>query len=348
VFRMVGLRSAHQRSVSSFFAEKMDARARILRAALLSYPAGASWNGLGVPIQQFRSGLIYDVGQEDGELDGGPSMMVGGPEGMMQRGKFGDVAGVRTYFIEEGRGAPLLLLHGAAPGACSDITWRDIIEPLSRNLHVYAMDQVGFGFSEKPVDKLDMEGRLDHIAGFIKWLGLDKISVLGLSAGGSLAMGVATRLPDLVERVIVVSSSPLTSAPAGGAVEPTFEAMKSFCLTNVNRKEVITRTLVRDLLHVHTSYGNYEAHLARKAIPFERERPVREAIAARFSGWEGKTLMIYGGKDKTPLDRTMTFFTSLPKAEMHIFGDCGHWLHFERPSSLIHEVHNFLLEYSGV
>lgn len=64
-----------------------------------------------------------------------------------------EVDGVKTFFIKAGDGHPLLLIHGASPGASSLINWKLNIEPLAAaGFAVYAYDQPGFGYTANPSD----------------------------------------------------------------------------------------------------------------------------------------------------------------------------------------------------
>jgi len=56
--------------------------------------------------------------------------------------------GVMTNYHEAGSGAPVILIHGSGPGVSAWANWRFAIPHLSERLHVFAYDQVGFGYSE--------------------------------------------------------------------------------------------------------------------------------------------------------------------------------------------------------
>ena len=271
------------------------------------------------------------------------SAITGNGQTIPQTGKFVSVEGFRTYYIEKGTRAPLVLLHGSAPGSCSEISWRDTILPLSQSSRVLAFDQLGYGYSDKPDDKMDFDSRLKHILAFIESMDLKKIDLLGLSAGGSFAMGVAVRRPELVDHLAIVSSAGPTAAARRPAMEPTRETMRKMCLKHVHQKKAITDELLGLLLQMHTSFGNNEASHVRANIPPEQEKHVREEILANMSDWNGNTLFIAGAQDEAiPLTKVLELFKRMPAAQMHIFNDCGHWLQFERPDTFTAVTQNFL------
>lgn len=57
------------------------------------------------------------------------------------------VNGLRTHFVEAGNGEPVVLVHGAGPGACGWAGWRQTIPALAKHYYVYALDMLGFGSS---------------------------------------------------------------------------------------------------------------------------------------------------------------------------------------------------------
>ena len=71
------------------------------------------------------------------------------PEGVLS--SFVNVNSVRTHFVEAGNGDPVVLVHGAGPGASGWSGWRQTILPLAKHFHVYALDTLGFGYTDKPV-----------------------------------------------------------------------------------------------------------------------------------------------------------------------------------------------------
>ena len=101
--------------------------------------------------------------------------------------EFIQVDGLKTFLVKAGTGHPLLLIHGAAPGASSLINWKLNIEPLAAaGFTVYAYDQPGFGHTENPSDH-SIEYRVVHAKALLNVLKLDRLHVLGNSVGGYMA-----------------------------------------------------------------------------------------------------------------------------------------------------------------
>jgi pimeloyl-ACP methyl ester carboxylesterase len=94
-------------------------------------------------------------------------------------------------FVKAGDGHPLLLIHGASPGASSLLNWKLNVEPLAAaGFAVYAYDQPGFGYTENPSDH-SIEYRVTHAKALINALGLGQFHVVGNSVGGYIAARLA-------------------------------------------------------------------------------------------------------------------------------------------------------------
>ena len=61
-----------------------------------------------------------------------------------------DVNGINTHYYEAGAGEALILLHGGGAGADSFGNWRGCLARFAEHYHVYAVDMVGFGCTDKP------------------------------------------------------------------------------------------------------------------------------------------------------------------------------------------------------
>src|SRR4051812_23914536 len=89
-----------------------------------------------------------------------------------EAGRFLDVDGIRTFFVEHGDGEAVVMIHGAAQGVCAQVSWQNNVEPLARSgFWTIAYDQPGFGLSDIPTDH-SLEARVKHARAFIDELGL--------------------------------------------------------------------------------------------------------------------------------------------------------------------------------
>lgn len=169
-----------------------------------------------------------------------------------------NVNGVRTHFVEAGQGDPVILVHGAGPGAFGWAGWRQTIPVLAKSYHVYAIDTLGFGYTDKPTDIVYTDQVcVDHLAGFIDALCLDQVSLCGNSRGAYMAAKYTLDHPDRVKRLLMISSGSIAAAMGierseaqqGGmkrlqGYDGTPESMRKFMEIIVNDHSKITDDLI--------------------------------------------------------------------------------------------------------
>ena len=128
------------------------------------------------------------------------------------------VRGHKIAYYEAGKGSVVVLIHGL--GADSH-HWAANIDALSQNFRVIALDQIGYGRSDKPLMRYTVENFSNYLHGFLLALKVPKASLVGNSLGGWVALDFAIRHPQMVERLVLVDAAGLhpTAAlkmPEGG------------------------------------------------------------------------------------------------------------------------------------
>jgi len=109
--------------------------------------------------------------------------------------------GINMYYLERGKGYPIILLHGGLGTAKSN--WKNLIRKLSKNFNVIAPDCRGHGKTDNPLGKLSYKLMADDIVGLIKTLKLEKPIICGQSDGGQIALELALSYPDLINAIVV-------------------------------------------------------------------------------------------------------------------------------------------------
>ena len=117
---------------------------------------------------------------------------------------YAPVNGLRMYYEIHGTGKPLILIHG---GAGSTANFTEIMPLLSNSRQVIAVDLQAHGRTADIDRPLSYEAMADDIAALIKYLGLEKADVMGYSLGGGVALRTAIQHPDLVRKLVVVSTT---------------------------------------------------------------------------------------------------------------------------------------------
>ena len=123
------------------------------------------------------------------------------------------VNGVRIHTDERGAGAPILCIHGAGSSAA---LWHDAVEKLARLGRVIAYDRRGCSRSERPplYERTSVSEHADDAAELLRVLDAAPAVVIGRSYGGTVAMDLAIRYPELVRALAVLEGdAPRELAP---------------------------------------------------------------------------------------------------------------------------------------
>src|SRR5437899_9928365 len=115
-------------------------------------------------------------------------------------GKDVTVLGFKLHYLEAGRGAPVVLLHGLGGDGSR---WGPNIDPLAQSFHVFALDQIGFGRSDKPLANYHTGMLSEFLVDFLKAVGVPKASLVGNSMGASVALYTAAKFPEVVDRSVL-------------------------------------------------------------------------------------------------------------------------------------------------
>jgi len=118
-------------------------------------------------------------------------------------GDYADVNGVHLYYEVHGRGRPTLLLHG---GLGNGSMFGANLPALAKGRKVIAPDLQGHGRTADVDRKLNPENISGDIVALIEHLKLSQVDVVGYSLGGGAAIWTALKRPDLVRKLMVVST----------------------------------------------------------------------------------------------------------------------------------------------
>jgi Predicted hydrolases or acyltransferases (alpha/beta hydrolase superfamily) len=119
-------------------------------------------------------------------------------------GEYADVNGINLYYETHGTGRPLILLHG---GLGSGEMFGPILRALAEHHQVIAVDLQGHGRTADIDRPIDVRLMADDIGALIDHLGLDKPDLVGYSLGGGVAFFTASKYPDQIGRLAMVSTN---------------------------------------------------------------------------------------------------------------------------------------------
>ncbi|PKP90700.1 MAG: 2-hydroxy-6-oxo-2,4-heptadienoate hydrolase [Alphaproteobacteria bacterium HGW-Alphaproteobacteria-14] len=258
------------------------------------------------------------------------------------------VAGSLTNYHDLGEGAPILLIHGSGPGVTAWANWRLTMPDLAKQFRVIAPDMFGFGYSSSKGRIEDKRIWVDQVASLLDGLGIDKVSMVGNSFGGGIALAFMIAYPDRVERVVLMGPAGLAFpiTPALNQVwgyEPSLEEMRKSLQYLVWDHSRLTEDLVQSRYEASIRPGAHEPYHATFGGA-DRLRNIA-MLASReedIAALPHETLLLHGLSDQViPLESTVRLASLLPSADLHVFGECGHWVQIERMASFNRMVTEF-------
>ncbi len=116
---------------------------------------------------------------------------------------YAPVNGLEMYYDIHGAGEPLILLHGGVGGI---EMFGSILPELAKCRQVIAVDFQGHGRTADIDRPLRYESMAEDIAALLKYLGIERAAVMGNSLGGGIALQTAIRYPELVRKLVLVST----------------------------------------------------------------------------------------------------------------------------------------------
>ncbi|MBT1701475.1 alpha/beta hydrolase [Fulvivirgaceae bacterium PWU4] len=140
---------------------------------------------------------------------------------------YSDVNGIRMYYEIHGSGKPLVLIHGG--GSTIETTFGRIIPYLSQHRQVIAVELQAHGHTADRNADLSFEQDADDVAALLKNLGIDKADIFGFSNGGTTALQIAIRHPELTGKVVAGSAL----LKRNGTLPQFWEFMKQARITHM-------------------------------------------------------------------------------------------------------------------
>lgn len=267
----------------------------------------------------------------------------------MTEGKYVQVRdGLRLHYHDSGaeQRETVILLHGGGPGASAWSNFGRNIPVFAKAYRTIAVDQPGFGRSDKPAEHPQyFTHSAQSVVGLLDRLGIEKAHLVGNSLGGGTAVRLALDHPDRAGRLVLMGPGGLSvnvfapdptegvknlgrfAAPPG----PSKEKLEAFLRVMVHDQSLITEELVAERFAAASTPESLAAMRAMGASfmrpdSFEQGMLWRDAYRLRQ-----RVLLIWGREDRVnPLDGALVALKMIPRAQLHVFGQCGHWAQLEK------------------
>jgi proline-specific peptidase len=119
--------------------------------------------------------------------------------------RFAEVNGIKICYEVNGKGEPLILVHGF--GAKKEV-WIAQFEPLAEHFKVIRFDNRGAGKSDRPNEPYTMDMFADDTAALMDYLDIEKAHILGWSLGGMIVQQFAVKYPERIKRIVLINTLP--------------------------------------------------------------------------------------------------------------------------------------------
>ncbi|MGZ3616571.1 MAG: haloalkane dehalogenase [Ktedonobacteraceae bacterium] len=267
-----------------------------------------------------------------------------------------DIDDLRIHYLDEGEGQVILCLHGEPSWS---YLYRKMIPILSKNHRVLAMDFIGFGRSDKFTERSEYSFQMhyDTIIHFIQALKLDEITLVVQDWGGLLGLTVASEMPELFARLVIMNTGlPTGDEPMGKG----FMRWREFASSSsdlpvglVIQNGTAERVLKPEIVAAYESPFPDVTYKAGAMIfpllvPISSDDPgAAEMRKARevFSHWHKPVLVMFSDKD--PITRGGDFFfrSLIPGAKGQpeiVIHDAGHFLQEDKGEEIAQHIVDFI------
>lgn len=259
--------------------------------------------------------------------------------------------GNRLHYHDIGSGEPVIFLHGGGQGAGGWTNWQ-------RNLQVFAdagyraiaPDALGYGLSSKPADgNFDFQTLVDCLVRLLDQLGLERVTLVGNSMGGAMAIRFAQDFPQRMKKLVVMGPGgigPMERYLAMPAIQKLKELgqeeggfgkdkLRRFLEFMAYSKDDVTDQLVDE---------RYEVAVTQPPRVFQTLSI--EDLRPRLHLLKTLPMMVLWGRDDRacPVDSGMEILQACDNARLIVFSQCGHWVQYEKAALFNRLCLDFLQE----
>jgi pimeloyl-ACP methyl ester carboxylesterase len=274
--------------------------------------------------------------------------------------QFRTIHGYRRAFRIAGSGPALLLIHGVGDNSKS---WESVHAKLAQRFTVIAPDLLGHGESDKPHADYSLPAFANGMRDLLAVLGIDRVTIVGHSFGGGVAMQLAYQYPELVERIVLVS--------AGGVAKDVSLALRLAAMPMGSEALAMLRTPgVMPAIRLFgravgttlgfTQFGRDAADVVNLLEGFQDPsalrafaRTLRSVVDRRGQFvtmldrsylMQSVPVQVIWGEDDLiiPVDHAHTAHAAMPGSRLEIFEDSGHMPFHDHPDRFVEVVERFI------
>ena len=280
----------------------------------------------------------------------------GGAAGIQPSKSSFDYRGISINYEEQGRGQPLILLHGYG---ASTYSWRHVLPYFSKSYRVIAIDLKGFGLSDKPTDgdySVLEQSRI--VYEFIRVHRLENVILAGHSLGGAVSLLTYLMQSDqgahhISKLILIDTASYQQDLPLFISIlrVPVINELSLFLTSDNFKSRMILRKAFFDRSKITeemvTTYGaNLSLPGASQALIKTAKQMLPsnlEEISERYKSIDIPVLLIWGENDEiVPLEVGRKLAGNIPHSKLVVVPNCGHVPQEECPNQAIEAMESFL------
>ena len=237
---------------------------------------------------------------------------------------YAQVGPYRVHYYEGGEGPPLLFVHGLG---AESLNWVPAMLQLRGHFHVYAIDLLGHGQSDRPDIAYSIAQQTEMLHQFLEDHKALQADVVGISMGGWVSLKLAIDHPESVNRLVVADPAGLkfqTDLTVKNFLPSTGEEFASFMSMLTPRQYFVPYPVRRDFLRKIAE----NAWITRRI--FDSFLTYQDVLDGKLQEVKAPVLLIWGKEENMiPLAVGATMKQQLPNSSMLVCADSGHLALFE-------------------
>ena len=247
-----------------------------------------------------------------------------------------------TYIGDEGKGFPLVLVHGFLG---SSKMWKPQIDFFKDHFRIITPDLPGFGKSNKAKSHNSIQSIANLLINCLEEKKIHKFHLLGHSMGGMVVQEMAKKVGDKISKLVCYSTGPRGEMP--GRFETVDESRKNL---QKNGLETMARNIAKTWF-IKGENAKYFDVCIETGKQTSMEAVDNSLVA--FKNWNGvdtlkniknETLIIWGDQDKSyNFEQVQALEKNIENSKLIIFKNCAHNVHLEQPDRFNKTIKNFLL-----
>jgi len=253
-----------------------------------------------------------------------------------------------TNYHDLGQGDPIVFLHGSGPGVSAWANWNKLFPIMKDHFRLVAPDMAGFGFTDRvPGAVYNMNNWVQQVIDLFDALKIEKANLVGNSFGGALALSLAVKYPNRVNKLVLMGSMGVSFPITYGlnkvwGYEPSEANMEELLEIFTYDHSFATPELIKSRYESSIIPGFQETFSS--LFPEPRQNGIESMAGAQayIRNIPHETLIIHGREDRViPMENSLKLLQLIDNAQLHIFGHCGHWTQIEHTAEFADLITGF-------